>query len=249
MKLTFLSTLVITFLVMSSVANALDIKDETLMLYFACNDEGDTVEDLSPHGNDGEIVGTVEWVDGKYGKALGFEEGGEVKAPYIPLNERSFTMCMWVNAALAGASEQCVLSQMDNNATNTSLHYRIYTNGTVRMGFYSNDLDAPGKALQDEWIHIGFWFDESKGSRRIYINGEQVAEDAGKSAYLGTKGDTMIGSWGTSGQKFNGLIDEVQIWDRALSENEIQESMEDLTAFAVDTSGKLTTTWGNLKTQ
>lgn len=235
---------------MSSVANALDIKDETLMLYFACNDEGDIMKDLSPHENDGEIVGDVGWVDGKYGMALKFEAAGEVKAPHIPFDDRSFTMCMWVNAALEGADQQCVFSQKQSNGTNTSLHYRIYaTTGNVRMGFYSNDLDAPVAVEADEWTHITFWFDVDDGSRRIYINGEKVAEDTGKSAYKGAAGNTMIGSWGTSGQKFNGLIDEVQVWDRALSENEIQESMEDLTSFAVDASGKLTTTWGNLKTQ
>ena len=76
-------------------------------------------------------------------------------------------------------------------------------------------------------------------------------KDAGKSgiAYLGSAGDTMIGSWGGTGQKFNGVIDEVQVWDRALTEKEILQSMEDITALAVDASGKLTTMWGSLKTE
>ena len=75
-------------------------------------------------------------------------------------------------------------------------------------------------------------------------------KDAGKSgiAYLGAAGNTMIGSWSTSGQKFNGVIDEVQVWNRALTESEIQQSMGDFIAgIAVDASGKLTTTWGSLK--
>jgi hypothetical protein len=251
MKIRFVVTLVLAFLVIPYVTNALDIDDEELLLFFPCNEEGDVVEDWSPHGNDGEVVGTVEWVDGKYGMALSFEETGEVKAPHIPLNDKSFTICMWVKAALSGGSEQCVFSQMQANAQNTSLHYRIYTNGTIRMGFYSNDLDAPGTAVKDEWIHICFWLDVEGKSRKIFINGEQVAEDAGKAGieYKGASGDTMIGSWSTSGQKFNGVIDEVQVWDRALSEAEINDSMGDLTIAAVDTSGKLTTTWGKLKTK
>ena len=156
---------------------------------------------------------------------------------------------MWIKPALAGNSEQCVLSQMQANAQNTSLHYRIYTNGTVRMGFYSNDLDAPGAVVADEWAHITFWVDAEGGARRIYVNGAQVAEDAGNPfvTYAGNSGDTMVGSWGTTGQKFNGVIDEVQIWDRALTEDEIQQSMGDLTATAVDASGKLPTAWGEIK--
>jgi len=50
-------------------------------------------------------------------------------------------------------------------------------------------------------------------------------KDAGKSgiAYLGAAGNTMIGSWSTSGQKFNGVIDDVRIYNYALDENEITD--------------------------
>ena len=201
-------------------------------------------------GNHGVISGTVDFVDdGVFGKAAEFEEAGEVKCPYIELNDRSFTMCMWVNAARSGGEEQCVLTQMDNNTTNLSLHYRIYSsNGTVRMGFYSNDLDAPGAAPQEEWVHITYWFDADDMARKIYINGEQVASGATTSAYKGAKGDTIIGSWGTSGQRFRGLIDEVQIWGRALSEAEIEQSMQNLKDVSpVEPAGKLTTTWGDVR--
>jgi hypothetical protein len=248
MRCIFLSLLVIGLLVLPGVANALGIDDD-LLLYFPCNEgAGNTIGDSSLHGNDGEIVDAVAWVDGKYGQALEFSEAGEVRAPYIPLNDKSFTVCLWIKPKLAGGNEQCVFSQTQVNAQNTSLHYRIYNDGTVRMGFYSNDLDAAAAVAADEWAHICFWLDVDAELRRIYINGEQAAEDAGKAgiAYLGTAGDTMIGSWGATGQQFNGTIDEVQVWDRALSEAEITESMGNI-ATAVAVSGKLTTTWGSLK--
>ena len=249
MKLMFLSILVIGLLVMPYIANALDIKDDELLLYLPCDEgKGNTVEDFSPHGNDGEVVGDVDWVNGKYENALGFSEGGEVKAPYIPLNDKSFTVCMWTKPELAGADQQCVFTQTQANATNTSLHYRIYTNGTVRMGFYSNDLDAPAAVKAGEWVHLCFWCDEESNTRKIYLDGVERVKDAGKSLYKGTAGDTMIGSWGGTGQKYNGVIDEVQVWDRALSEKEIEESMDYLMeGSAVDASGKLTTTWGSIK--
>ncbi|MBC8232975.1 hypothetical protein H8E77_25815, partial [bacterium] len=101
MKRMFLSILVIGLLMIPCIANALSTKDDDLLLYLPCNEgKGDTVKDLSKNGNDGEIVGEVDWVDGKYGKALEFGEQGEVKAPYIPLNDKSFTVCLWVKPAL-----------------------------------------------------------------------------------------------------------------------------------------------------
>jgi len=237
----FLSVLVISLLLAPCIANALDINDNALLLYLPFNDDTD---DYSNKGNHGTISGDVKFVEGKCGEALEFSGAGEVKSPYIPLNEKSFTVCMWVMPALAGEDAQCIFTQKQANATNTSLHFRIYNNGTIRMGFYSNDLNAPG-AAKAEWIHLCFWMNAEDKSRKIYVNGEEKAQDAGQ-AYAGNAGDTMIGSWDGI-QRFTGLIDEVQVWDRALSEDEILQSMEDLTACAVDAFDKLAITWGGVK--
>ena len=252
MRFAILILLVAAMLGISFSANAvLSYKDKTCLLYLTCDEINDkVVSDLSQNKNDGQIVGTVKLVDGKYGKALEFTEAGEVKCPYIPLNNKSFTVCMWINPKLAGGAEQCVFTQTDANATNTSLHFRIYTSGTARMGFYSNDLDAAGAVKVDEWVHICYWLDVPGKARKIYINGNKVAQDAGLAGieYLGKKGDTMIGSWGGTGQKFNGIIDEVQVWDKALTEAEIKDSMGSLKAgIYVESAGKLASTWGNIK--
>ena len=71
------------------------------------------------------------------------------------------------------------------------------------MGFYANDLDAPAAVKADKWAHICFWLDVKGKSRQIYIDGKSVVEDAGKAGieYLGTAGDTMIGSWGRDRSK------------------------------------------------
>ncbi len=84
-------------------ASGLDINDSDLLLYFPVNGGGDII-DMGPGGNDGVIVDTVGIVAGKYGDALEFTEAGEVAAPYIALNERSFTVSMWVNPALISSA-------------------------------------------------------------------------------------------------------------------------------------------------
>ncbi len=243
-----LSLLIITSLfLISFYASAFKIKDKELLIYFSFDgDKGQAVEDLGPNKNDGEVVGNVEFVEGKVGKAAKFSQAGEIKAPHVPLNDKSFTVTLWAKPELTGGDQQCVFTQTQVNATNTSLHYRIYNNGTVRMGFYGNDLDAPAAVKAKEWSHICFWLDADEKTRRIFINGEQKAEDKDKSLYKGTAGNTMVGSWGNTGQKFNGLIDEVMVWDKALSEKEIELSM-DPNAAAVDPNGKLATTWARVK--
>ena len=243
--------LTISLMLTPFLADALDTRDKDLLLYFSANDSnGKVVEDLSKNGNDGEVVGTVKFEAGKLGDAMVFSEAGEVKAPpYIPLNDKNFTVSMWVKAERKGGDQQCVFSQTQVNATNTSLHYRVYSGtGDVRMGFYGNDLDAPGAAEAGKWVHVCFWLNVEETSRKIYIDGEMAAEDAGKVgiAYKGNAGDTMVGSWGARGQKFNGAIDEVQVWDRALTEKEIQATMGDIVT-SVDPTDRLATTWGDIK--
>jgi hypothetical protein len=183
---------------------------------------GTTAFDSSGNGNDGTLVGDALWVPGKFGGALEFNgSNARVDAPYIPLDSRSFTITMWVNPVLY-TSEQLVFSQVESNTTNLSLHFRIYGpgSGRVRMGFYSNDLDTTGNTIEENnWYHLAFWYDFENQNRRIYVNGVLEAE-ASATPYLGTSGNTVIGSWGTS-QWFQGIIDDVRIYSRALSDAEI----------------------------
>ncbi|MHC4534380.1 MAG: LamG domain-containing protein [Planctomycetota bacterium] len=193
---------------------------------------GTLASDTSGNGNDGVLEGDAKWVAGQLGGAIEFNgQNARVVAPYIPLDSRSHTITMWVNAVLY-TGEQVVISQVENNSTNLSLHYRIGGPGSgnvppggVRMGFYSNDLDTPGDLIQEnQWYHLTFWYDFENQNRRIYIDGVMQAE-GGAGPFLGTTGDTIIGSWGT-GQWFRGIIDDVQIYDHALEEGEILAAME-----------------------
>lgn len=198
--------ILVALLVIPHSTDAFKLNDKELLLYYSFDkDNGNTVKDLSIHGNDGDIAGTVDFVEGEVGEAAKFNQAGEIAAPHIELNDKSFTVTLWANPMLQGGDQQCVFSQTQVNGANTSLHYRIYNNGTVRMGFYGNDLDAAAAVKANEWAHITFWCDEDSNTRRIYINGEQKAQDQGKSLYKGTAGNTMVGSWGPNGQKFNGL--------------------------------------------
>ncbi|MFZ2148638.1 MAG: LamG domain-containing protein, partial [Sedimentisphaerales bacterium] len=192
---------------------------------------GTTAMDSSGNGNDGTLEGGAQWVAGQLGGALGFNgSNARVVAPNIPFNNRSFTIVMWVNAVLY-TGEQVVFSTGLTGSNNTDMHLRIggvgsgnVPAGGIRMGFYNNDLDTAGGLIQENtWYHITFWYDFENQNRRIYINGVQEAE-ASATPYLGTTGNTVIGAWGT-GQWFRGIIDDVQVYNHALTEGEIQAAM------------------------
>ena len=226
-------------------------KDLVLALTF---DEGggQAVADKSGQGNDAKIDGKMGWVDGKIGGGFQFDGKTWVIAPHIPFNERDFTVQFWVKSELI-SDQEVIFSQYEKNGKNLSLHLRLYNTGKVRLGYYGNDLDSEnGLVEKNKWHNLTFWVDDSKKSRRIYVDGEKVAEGVSDGGYMGTKGEIIIGGWDRidkgldkAYQVYMGAVDEVRVWNRTLEENEILESMK--TEMPINAKGKVTTLWSRIK--
>jgi regulation of enolase protein 1 (concanavalin A-like superfamily) len=195
--------------------------------------EGSVAKDSSGNGNDGTLsTNPPTWVVGKIAGALQFNGSNtEVQAPHIPLNGRSFTVAMWVNPVLTASA--IIFSQPQSGSTNLSLHFRLGAPSSsdapvrgIRMGFYSNDVDSPTGLIQDNtWYHLTFVYDYDNGRvQRIFVNGEQVAQRTGADPFAATSGATVIGSWSGS-QYFNGMIDDVRVYQKPLAVDEIATVM------------------------
>jgi hypothetical protein len=244
-----LSTIMICFFAFT-LSEANDITDNLALALSFEEGAGNITKDFSPEGNNGKLQGNPQWIDGKFGKALYFDSKSSVTTPYINLKEKSFTIQLWIKPNMT-TEQEIVFSQYESSSINLTLHLRIYNNGTVLFGFYSNDLNTPIDALKKgEWYNLTFIFDISDKSRKIYIDGQKVAGDVSASAYLGSKGETRIGGWERPDkvefyQSYGGAIDEVRVWFRPLNNDEILESMD--TKISVESLGKSTTTWGLVK--
>ncbi len=222
---------VVSFVILVPAWSALAIP-EGLVLYWPFDEgQGTVVRDLSDNGNDGVVEGGALWVSGVLRTALAFNGvNAVVRGPHIPFNSRSFTHALWVNPALL-AGDQSVFSQYQASSANQGLHYRISGTGGLRMGFYSNDLDVPAGTVQaGNWYHLTFRYDVASQNRRVYVNGTVVGEGTA-APYLGTTGDTLVGTFWRPDRAdrvpewFNGMIDDVQVYDRTLTDAEIQEIM------------------------
>jgi hypothetical protein len=98
----------------------------------------------------------------------------------------------------------------------------------------------------DEWHHIAGTYDGE--IFKAYIDGEFAEEWQ----YAGTMPENTASV--TIGKRskaadcyFTGMIDEVVIFSRALSMEEVQESMEGIKTAALEPAGKLATTWAGVK--
>ena len=215
---------------------------------------GQIIKDRSGNGNDAKIDGNGIWVDGKIAGGFKFDGKTWLIAPHIPLNERNFTIQFWFKSNLS-ANQQVIISQYEKNAKNLSLHCRVYNTGQVRLGFYGNDHDSdPNVVKKDTWHNLTFWVNHSKKERKIYVDGKEITASRLASNYLAKTGKTIVGGWnrvdknqGKGYQVYMGVVDEVRIWLRTLTDEEIVDSMD--TPMPVEKIGKITTTWTLIKTK
>jgi hypothetical protein len=114
------------------------------------------------------------------------------------------------------------------------------TGGNIVYGLYANSdtnrpqsqvstsnplklLDGTGTLPADTWSHLAFTYDGT--TERLYVNGTQVASMAVSGAINTSTGALKIGGDAIWGEWFSGLIDEVRVYNRALSAAEIGSDM------------------------
>ena len=130
----------------------------------------------------------------------------------------------------------------------------LYLDTTSRLLWTSRNITYAGNLLYsnstlsvNKWYHVAVTW--GSGGQRIYVDG---IEDA-RSDYPGSYYERGFWQWtvgrdqqSNPGRYFNGTIDEVAVFNRALSQAEVQIAMQG-DILAVNASGKLSTTWGRLK--
>jgi hypothetical protein len=89
----------------------------------------------------------------------------------------------------------------------------------------AGDVDALGPApiALGQWTHLALSWDH--GALRLYVDGAEVAAPPAPPPLTVGPGDLRIGGNSIAGQFFAGLIDEVRIYDRALTTAQIAADM------------------------
>jgi len=205
--------------------------------------EGDVATDSSGNGNDGTIVRGPEWVDGKFGKALKFD-GGKTQKVEIPHSDSfaeittAVTIEMWLNPAN--------FSAWMSFGVKGDITYGMFIEPSafVRIHYSGGStLDTPASSIKaNEWTHVVGTYDGE--NVRIYLNGEMKAELATNVAIPADAQSFVIGGTQESRDWFTGMIDEVKLYSRGLTEDEIKKS---LSGAAIEPYAKLSATWGNIK--
>jgi len=219
--------------------------------------KGEEIKDSSGNGHTGKFFGKPEWTDGKNGKGIRFHgtpDHIEVDDADHKLTPKHITMVAWLNLDNVTGNHS-ILEQYDWAGNLGAYAWR--TDGVGLQLYVIWGVDAPnarGDGLKaGEWMHVAATYDGQ--NLKTWINGKVVASavdaqkrdmaPSDKTLSIGVRGDTKDIHW------MQGVLDEIAIYDEALNEGEIQKIMNSSLSklLAVSNLDKLSTAWGNIKTQ
>ena len=241
------------FLTIPSVVSA-EFTDGLILYHSYDEGAGDVAEDLSGSGHDGKID-KPEWTNGKFEKALQFNGAGSGMFVTVEntdeLNVNECTFMAWVNAETWAGTRQIVGKSVHGGCSGRGQYGLFSEDGVFKLRFESLagrvdiTTDLPDT---EKWLHVAFTNDGKKGT--IYIDGKEEATGNVPGELKPNEDPLRIAQdCDRPNNVFAGIIDEVRLWNRALSENDINTFKDQGAkgALAVTSSGKLSTTWGYLK--
>ncbi|MBP7552211.1 MAG: Ig-like domain-containing protein [Spirochaetes bacterium] len=154
------------------------------------------------------------------------EENGIKSAGWVDISGSDpITMSLWVKAASTDYASDQVISVLGTSDVDAT-RFGLYINGTTtdRVGFYGYGTAnfVSDATLDTEWTHWSATYDGT--TVKLYRNGvfntsQSIALDIG----YGSNGSPYVGAWTQSSYTsfFDGCIDEVRIYNYALTESEI----------------------------
>ena len=188
-------------------------------------------KDYSGNGYDGKIYGGVASVNGKISGAYNFDGIDDViqlaNLTTDPYSYNPTTTSMWVNPLAQTTKTRYLLSHPGSENNNNSLY--IWQQATNRYAFYlgnsTNTKYLSTTAPTGQWVNIVIIRDPITNWSQGYFNGELVVNYSTSISSKTSRLNLFIGGFSTSNRSdfFNGAIDEVSIWNRALSTSEIQQ--------------------------
>ena len=244
-----------------------DFADDLVVYFTFDNVKGKRVLDESGNGLDAEVIENTKFVEGKYGNAVHITRKTEdcVNVPTadkMEIND-AITMMAWVyHENWAESSSQWFDKGSYSEDFNSAYGMVVFDEDDAGGRGWFDNGSAIGLILGGEfqvriviqnsmknktWHHIvGICEDKSF---KIYLDGEILAESEIPFDFIGANDqDLRIGCAKHKPEYAfeDGLIDEVAIWSRALSEDEIGTAMRG-PLFPVSPKNKVAMMWADIK--
>jgi hypothetical protein len=204
---------------------------------------GGNAIDSSPLHNPGSVVGDINWSSGVQGSAYHFNGTNRISVPEIPAynEDEGVTVMAWVRwtvdpwsgekyatIASTGENQWTLHHNGDSNLsghTNDAFEFAVRTNET-RDWVWSHSVPGP-----DIWYHVTGVFSAAESAVKIYINGTFENKTVLNGTINIVNQELTFGAQYNSGSHrryLEGDVDEIFIFDRALSDSEISRYYQTL---------------------
>lgn len=243
---TTLSVLSLFIIASLSLAN---VAEDGLVAYWPFDEgTGKAAEDVTGNGHDGKFAGAPKWVDGKFGTALEFdgeEDHVVVSDDAAFAIEENITFMAWFSPGDVLTSRRLMVK---NNSI--FVIFDFGNKDSIDFLVKPDNTFAESKTTDwkvGEWYHFAGTFDGK--TMKVYVNGKLEGEVANNVPIAPSDLELWIGGddFGRPTDFFPGTIDEVRLYEKTLTEAEIQKVMD--TPQDVEARGKLATAWGRIKAQ
>lgn len=187
--------------------------------------------------NSGTTNGAINFAAGEVNQAFQFNgaTGNAVSAAeQLAYQVTSFSVDSWVKiAGFPSASQGSGMIFFRGDSRPALDPYFLYSAPGGKVGFHIESatgsivqIEAPAPANQ--WIHVTGTFDDPSNTIRLYVNGvlvaQQITSVVPMTNMIGANPGVSIGNINVTpfSVPFNGLIDEVELFARALTSAEVQ---------------------------
>jgi hypothetical protein len=190
--------------------------------------EGPQVADATGKGHDAKVVGPVQWADGKVGGAVRFTTTGQALRVEDADDLRiagDITMALWMKKEGEAGDWSCLLGKGEKQTRN----YCLWLEGNTRhvmfqeYGAATINLKATQPVQDGAWTHVAATVEGARAT--LYLNGVKNGE-LGRGAPAATPASPLGMAWACDHGTFRGLLDDVRIYRRALSADEIRALVE-----------------------
>ncbi len=189
---------------------------------------GTTVSDASGNGHTGTISGAT-WATGQFGNALSFN-GTSNWVTVADANDldlgTGMTVSAWVNPSVLSGWRTVIMKERPNGLSYVLYGYDNAPRPAAYVNTGGSDIAAIGTGglSLNTWTHLAATYDGA--ILRLYVNGNQVGSGSVSGTMVASTSPLRIGGNAPWGEYFAGLIDEVRIYNRALSAAEIQNDRD-----------------------
>jgi len=260
----------LTLLFMVNAGSTADLNDGLVAYWPMDEGSGDITRDATGHGNDGVLLGDAKWeaAGAKIGKACIIFDGKDDLVEIEPFDVEGggITLAAWINPISFNIGDGRIITKavewgaddhlwmLSTTDANHILRFRLKTDDGQSVPTMKA---SAGGLVTGEWQHVAATWDGSnmklyQGGVEVGVmakGGNAVAVDDSAMVAIGSQPHEAFATDATHVNKFfDGLIDDVVVYNRALADDELKQLASGLSPnLAVEPAGKLTATWGMLK--